>query len=64
MNLRRKILLVCRRILFFISEVLGKIILDVDWCSVTYMVVVLERTTIKHRGEMEVKILVIHPMGY
>ena len=63
MNLRRKILLVCRRILFFISEVWGKIISDVDWCSVTYMVV-LCRTTIKHRDEMEVKSLVIHPMGY
>ena len=61
--MRRKILLVCRRILIFISGVMGKIILDVDWCSVTCMVV-LYRTTIKHRDEMEVKILVIYSMGY
>ena len=35
------------------SGVLGKIMLDVDWCSVTNFVV-LCRSTTNHRNEMEV----------
>jgi len=52
MNLRRKIPLVCRRFLFFMSGVLGNIMLDADCCSVAYLVV-LFRAIIKHRNEME-----------